>query len=155
MFGRDSKPASRIDNLIGKTVHIHGNIDFAGGLHLDGQVKGNVGAGGHSGSTLSVSKTGRIEGSVEVGTLMLDGAIKGDIFASERLVLGPSAKIEGDVHYGVIESALGAEIVGKLVPLGSKERGKRAAAPHAQHAKGAEPVHLATPVSTRDVVPSF
>jgi cytoskeletal protein CcmA (bactofilin family) len=123
MFGRDAK-TSRIDNLIGKSVRIEGNIDFAGGLHLDGQVTGNVAAGGTPGSTLSVSKTGRIEGSVDVCTLVLDGTIKGDIVASDRLVLGPSAKIVGDVRYGVIESSLGAEIVGKLVPLSAKERAK-------------------------------
>ncbi len=39
MFNRDSKPA-RIDTLIGKSVRVHGDVEFAGGLHLDGQVRG-------------------------------------------------------------------------------------------------------------------
>ena len=40
MFTRDTKPA-RIDTLIGKAAHVHGDIEFAGGLHLDGSIVGN------------------------------------------------------------------------------------------------------------------
>jgi len=116
MFGRDAKN-SRIDILIGKTAAIQGDIDFSGGLHLDGRVTGHVRAQGASGSTLSVSEGGCIEGSVEVPNVMLNGTVKGDIRASERVVLGASAKVQGNVYYGVIESAIGAEIAGKLVPV--------------------------------------
>ena len=41
MFTRDTKPA-RIDTLIGKAAHVHGDVEFAGGLHLDGSIVGNV-----------------------------------------------------------------------------------------------------------------
>jgi cytoskeletal protein CcmA (bactofilin family) len=116
MFGRDTK-SSRIDILIGKTASIHGDIDFTGGLHLDGRVTGNVRASGAPGSTLSVSEGGCIEGSVEVANVVLNGTVKGDIHALERVVLGASAKVQGNVYYGLIESALGAEIAGTLVPL--------------------------------------
>ena len=37
--------------------------------------------------------------------------------ARDRVVLGATAKVQGNVHYGVIEMTLGAEIKGKLVPL--------------------------------------
>jgi cytoskeletal protein CcmA (bactofilin family) len=64
-----------------------------------------------------VSETGSIEGSVEVPHVVLNGAVRGDIYARERVVLGATARVEGNVHYGVIEMTLGAEIKGKLVPL--------------------------------------
>jgi cytoskeletal protein CcmA (bactofilin family) len=38
--------------------------------------------------------------------------------ARERLQLGGNARVNGNVHYGVIEMAPGAVITGKLVPLG-------------------------------------
>ena len=117
MFGRDSRRNSRIDILIGNTARIQGDIDYSGGLHLDGRVSGNVRAEGEGTSTLSVSETGYIEGSVQVAQVLLDGTVRGDIRARERLVLGPNAKVEGDVHYGVIETSLGAQILGRLVPL--------------------------------------
>lgn len=119
MFGRDSKSAPRIDTLIGKAASVQGDVEFEGGLHLDGRVAGNVRAVGAPGASLSVSEHGSIEGSVEVANVTLNGAVRGDIRATERVVLGPRARVHGNVHYGVIEMTLGAEIKGKLVPLPS------------------------------------
>jgi cytoskeletal protein CcmA (bactofilin family) len=116
MFGRESR-STRIDILIGKTARIQGDVDFSGGLHLDGQVTGNVRAEGEGESSLSVSVTGCIDGSVISPSVLLDGTVRGDIHARTRLVLGPHAKVQGDVYYGVIETSLGAEILGRLVPL--------------------------------------
>jgi len=119
MFGRDSKHNGRIDTLIGRAARVAGDVEFAGGLHLDGRVAGNVRADDDPGASLSVSETGSIEGSVEVPTVVLNGSVKGDIFARERVVLGARARVQGNVHYGVIEMTLGAEIKGKLMPLPS------------------------------------
>lgn len=117
MFGRRSKRDggnSRIDTLIGRNVSIQGDIEFSGGLHLDGRVAGSVRAG--SDGAVSVSEHGIIEGSVAASHVVLNGRVNGDIFGSEEVVLGSKAKVQGNVHYGVIEMALGAEISGKLVP---------------------------------------
>jgi cytoskeletal protein CcmA (bactofilin family) len=118
MFGREAKLRNpRIDTLLGKEARIQGDLDFSGGLHLDGHVAGNVRAPEGSASTLSVSEHGCIEGGVAVPTVVLNGTVKGDIHARARLVLGAQAKVQGNVHYGVIEMALGAEIRGKLMQL--------------------------------------
>ena len=117
MFGRDSRSNARIDTLVGKSAKVAGDVDFTGGLHLDGRVAGNVRADNDPTATLSVSETGAIDGNVEVPNVVLNGAVRGDILARERVVLGATARVEGNVHYGVIEMTLGAEIKGKLVPL--------------------------------------
>jgi cytoskeletal protein CcmA (bactofilin family) len=116
MFSRDSRPP-QIDTLIGKGVRVQGNIDFLGGMHLDGAIAGNVRSNPAPDSTLSVSEGGSIEGSVEVPNVILQGQVRGDIRAAERVVLGPTARVEGDVYYGIIEMTLGAQITGKLVRL--------------------------------------
>src|SRR5690348_905204 len=116
MFSRDSRPP-HIDTLIGKGVHVEGDIAFLGGMHLDGAIAGNVRSDLTPGSTLSVSETGSIDGSVEVPNVILQGRVRGDIHAVERVVLGATAHVEGDVYYGVIEMTLGAQIMGKLVRL--------------------------------------
>jgi cytoskeletal protein CcmA (bactofilin family) len=116
MFSRDSRPP-HIDTLIGKGVRVQGDIAFVGGMHLDGAITGNVRSDLAPGSTLSVSESGSIEGSVEVPSVILQGHVRGDIRAAERVVLGATARVEGDVYYGVIEMTLGAQIMGKLVRL--------------------------------------
>jgi cytoskeletal protein CcmA (bactofilin family) len=128
MFNRDSKPL-RIDTLIGKWVRVHGDVEFAGGLHLDGQVAGDVRAASQAATSLSVSDTASIEGTVEVTDLVLHGTVRGDIVARGRVVLGASARVEGNVYYGVIEMTLGAQITGKLVRL--EDGGSEAAEPGA------------------------
>ena len=116
MFTRDSKPP-RIDTLIGKTSRVQGDVQFEGGMHLDGEVCGAVRADPAQESSLSVSESGTVLGAVQVRNLILDGTVKGDIHAPGRLVLGATAKVEGNIYYGVIEMTLGAQIVGKLVRL--------------------------------------
>lgn len=116
MFTRDSKQP-RIDTLIGKAARVQGDVDFEGGLHLDGSIAGNVRSDQAPGSTLSVSETGSIQGAVEVPNVVLNGTVKGDIHARQRVVLGATARVEGNVYYGVIEMTLGAQIMGKLMRL--------------------------------------
>ena len=116
MFGRKKQTAARIDTLIGRTASVQGDIEFSGGLHIDGRINGSVRAVEGAAAALSVSEHGLVEGSVLAPQVVLNGAVNGDIVATERVVLGAKARVRGNVHYGVIEMALGAEINGKLVP---------------------------------------
>lgn len=140
MFGRESKRPAAVDILLGKSARIRGDIDFAGGLHLDGHVAGHVRADPASASTLTVSETGWIEGSAQATNVILNGTVRGDIVASGRVALGPRAKVHGDVHYRVIETALGAEILGRLVPAVGRDRSTAAGGPSGEPAEPAAPV---------------
>ena len=119
MFTRDSRQP-RIDTLIGKSARVSGDVDFQGGLHLDGTVMGSVRSDDSAESTLSVSENGAIQGTVQVPNVMLNGTVRGDIHARERVVLGATARVEGNVYYGIIEMTLGAQIIGKLIRLASE-----------------------------------
>jgi cytoskeletal protein CcmA (bactofilin family) len=140
MFRRRDNSSARIDTLIGRNASIQGDIEFSGGLHVDGRVTGSVRGGAEA--ALSVSEYGVIEGSVLAAQVVLNGSVNGDIWASERVVLGSKARVSGNVHYGVIEMALGAEISGKLVPRNSQAgrhdpADTEAEEPHAAEAAGA------------------
>jgi cytoskeletal protein CcmA (bactofilin family) len=131
MFKRrtERNNSERIDTLIGRQAAVQGDIEFSGGLHVDGRINGSVRGTSGTQALLSVSETGVIEGSVEASQVALNGRVNGDIVGNERVVLGAKARVQGNVYYGVIEMALGAEINGKLVPrnpveaLVSEERG--------------------------------
>ena len=66
MFGRRKQTSTRIDTLLGRTANLKGDLEFSGGLHLDGRVLGNVRSTAEDGGALSVSESGFIEGNVEV-----------------------------------------------------------------------------------------
>jgi cytoskeletal protein CcmA (bactofilin family) len=115
MFNRAKPKTHRIDTLIGAGTRIIGDVQFAGGFHVDGHIKGNVDAPPDSGATLSVSDSGVVEGSVAAPNVVLNGVVKGDILAHERVELGATAKVTGNVYYTLIEMEMGAEINGKLI----------------------------------------
>jgi cytoskeletal protein CcmA (bactofilin family) len=115
MFNRSKPKPQRIDTLIGAGTRIIGDVQFSGGFHVDGHVKGNVDAAPDSGATLSVSDGGVVEGSVAVPNVVLNGTVKGDILAHDRVELGATARVTGNVYYGLIEMEMGAEINGKLI----------------------------------------
>jgi cytoskeletal protein CcmA (bactofilin family) len=114
MFKRKLSKDIQIDTLIGVKTRIHGDVEFAGGLHLDGRIDGNVKGALDGRAVLSVSETGCIEGSVFAARVLVNGAVNGDIDATDRVELGAKARVLGSVHYSVIETAVGAQILGKL-----------------------------------------
>jgi cytoskeletal protein CcmA (bactofilin family) len=123
MFGMKSeaKSLAKIDSLIGAGVSIEGTVRFAGGLRVDGEIRGSVeGAGEASGTTLVVSEHARIEGGVNVAHLVLNGVIVGPVRVSETLEMQAKARISGDVEYGLIEMRQGAVIEGRLMLLPGK-----------------------------------
>ena len=115
MFKPKPSKKAEIDTLIGAKTRINGDVEFVGGLHLDGNINGNVKSAVGSGATLSVSEQGCIEGSVVVTNIVLNGIVKGDIEAGDRVEMGPKARVLGSVHYATIETAVGAQINGKLI----------------------------------------
>ncbi len=115
MFKRKPNKTEKIDTLIGLATRINGDIEFSGGCHLDGHINGNVSCASDTGAFLSVSEHGCIEGSVVAPNVLLNGTVKGNIDAAERVELGAKARVLGNVHYAVIETAVGAQINGKLI----------------------------------------
>lgn len=115
MFKQKQSKNAKIDTLIGAKTRINGDVEFTGGLHLDGFINGNVKGEPGAGAFLSVSEQGCIEGSVTAPNVILNGVVKGDIEASDRVELGAKARVLGNVHYTIIETAVGAQINGKLI----------------------------------------
>ncbi|MDH3630132.1 MAG: polymer-forming cytoskeletal protein [Gammaproteobacteria bacterium] len=116
MFGRKKGfSAARIDTLVGQGTVINGDLVFAGGLHVDGTIKGNVIAEQGSTAILILSEFGCIEGEVKVPNMVLNGEIIGDVYGSTRVELAPKSRIKGSVYYNLIEMAIGAEVNGGLV----------------------------------------
>lgn len=115
MFKRKPSNSATVDTLIGPKTRINGDVEFTGGLHVDGHINGNVAGDADTATFLSVSEQGCIEGSVIAPSVILNGIVKGDIEASDRIELGSKARVLGNVHYSIIETAVGAQINGKLI----------------------------------------
>lgn len=118
MFRKSKKAeptSSRIDSLIGDGVVITGEVCFQGGLRLEGRVVGNVVTDAESSGVLVVGPLGVIEGDVRVTNLIIDGTIRGSIYAEKGVELGRTARVLGNIHYGALEMHSGAVFEGHMV----------------------------------------
>ncbi len=121
MFNKQhSKPQNRIDTLIGAGTRIDGNVQFSGGLRVDGKINGNISAAPDQPSTLVLSETAEVKGEINVSHVVTNGLITGPVRASEYLELLGKARIIGDVQYRTMEVHLGATISGKLTHLAAE-----------------------------------
>ncbi|MCY3750366.1 MAG: polymer-forming cytoskeletal protein [Gammaproteobacteria bacterium] len=109
------KKTAKIDSLIGENTEITGDIQFTGGLHIDGMVKGNIFAEAGSNSVLSLSDQGKIEGEIHVPYNIIDGTVNGNVYSSEHIELEARSRITGDVYYNLLEISGGAQVSGRLV----------------------------------------
>lgn len=130
MWAKDQKKkAAKIDTLIGQNTRLVGDVMFSGGLHVDGSVKGNIIAEEGSGSVLSLSERGLVEGELRVPNVVLNGRVHGDVHAYEHIELSAHARVKGNVYYNLIEMTRGAEVNGSLVHRGSEEPDEAPAVP--------------------------
>jgi predicted acyltransferase (DUF342 family) len=75
------------------------------------------------GASLTIGTDGIIEGSVRVDSLVLNGAVTGDVTANERVELGSTAKVDGNVVYKTLQMAEGARVNGRLIHQASAAAG--------------------------------
>lgn len=118
MFSRTrQKPQNRIDTLIGAETTVEGDIDFSGGLRVDGRVRGNINEVGGKSGTLVLSEHGQIEGSISVSHAVINGVVVGPVSARAYVELQAKSRVTGDVCYKSLEMHMGAVVEGKLIYL--------------------------------------
>jgi cytoskeletal protein CcmA (bactofilin family) len=120
MFGWKKTPPIR--TLIGEGTVITGEIRFADGLRIDGEVIGNISCTGDTRSLLVISEKARVVGKVRAGHVIINGSVEGPVMAEDLLELQPKARIVGDVRYEALEMHQGATIDGELRPLKTEDK---------------------------------
>ena len=115
MLGKKQAKKPEIGTLIGAGTTLTGDVGFQGGMHVDGAVCGNVVGENGAATLFSLAGNGRVEGSVEASEVIVNGTVEGDVIARDRVELGPPARVPGNVIYGLVQMAIGAEVNRKLI----------------------------------------
>ncbi len=110
-----------IDTLIGPEVVIRGDLEFSGGLYVEGRILGKVVAAEGKPTSLLLAEQGTVEGEIRAPVVIINGTLVGDVHAGERIELAQKARVEGNVHYSVVEMSAGAQLTGRLVHVQSQE----------------------------------
>lgn len=118
-LGKKKPPPIR--SLVGEGMVVRGDLRFADGLRVDGEVYGDVLAA-EGRSMLVISEKARVHGKVRASHVIISGEVRGPVHAEELLELQPKARVVGDVRYELLEMHQGALIDGELKPLRASER---------------------------------
>lgn len=104
----------RVDAMLNRRLKIAGDVHFSGIIHVECTIEGDL-ISDDEGSTLILSDAGHIKGSVKASNVMVNGRIDGNVLVTNKVELYEKSRINGDLHYNLLEMAVGAGVNGKLV----------------------------------------
>lgn len=106
-------------SLIAAGAVFRGDLEFQGAVQIDGKVLGDILT---EQGLVRVSVEGQVEGEVRAPHVVIDGEIVGDVYAGQHVELGPKARVRGNLYYGLMEMAMGAQVEGGLRPIKEQDR---------------------------------
>ena len=78
---------------LGSDTVYEGKLNFKGTVRIEGRYTGEIVSDG----TLNVGKDAQVQGTLDVGELLLSGHFTGDVTAKRRIVVYSSGVLEGQV----------------------------------------------------------
>lgn len=116
-MARDIKEG-RLSGFVGHGTVLTGETNFQAMLRVDGVLQGTVSS---DAGTLIVGSNGQVDANVAVASATINGTVNGDIVATEKLHLGRTAKVVGNVQTPRIIIEEGAVLEGSCSMLRAKE----------------------------------
>ena len=106
--------SSDATTLIANGTSIKGDLNFQGSLEVQGSIAGIITAEDEN-AQVRVIQGGAVDGKIAVPTVIVNGHVKGDIFATKHALLASKAVVEGNIYYNTLEIERGAHVAGNLV----------------------------------------
>jgi len=94
---------------LGKDTEFEGTLQFKEGLKIEGKFKGDITSEGY----LIIGKTGDVTAEINVGSIIVEGKITGNIIADDLVELRTSAQMRGDITAAKMKIEEGVLFVGK------------------------------------------
>jgi cytoskeletal protein CcmA (bactofilin family) len=88
-----SVATDQVENVLGRTAHVRGDLKAEGAFRVDGTVEGSV----ESKSSVVIGESGTVRGDVRGRDVVVAGQVVGNITATGHLDIVASGRIEGDV----------------------------------------------------------
>ena len=96
-------------SYIGETMQFEGDLRSSGSLDVAGLVNGNIFV-----SEMVITEAGSVRGSIEAGTIEVNGHVEGKISA-DVVIVGKNAVIKGDIFFkNTLKTEEGADIDGYI-----------------------------------------
>ncbi len=98
----------KVDTIIGKETEFKGTLTSNGLIRIDGKVEGEI---IHKGD-VAIGEAGNITANIKARNVTVAGTVSGNVEATGKLELLPSAKVYGDIAVGSLVIGEGAVFKG-------------------------------------------
>jgi cytoskeletal protein CcmA (bactofilin family) len=85
---------SKISGLIDQGTELKGELTFKGSFRIEGNFKGTI----NSDSLLIIGERGKVEADVRVGQIVINGEIRGNVQASEKIEVHAKGRVYGTIQ---------------------------------------------------------
>ncbi len=116
-MARDIKEG-RLSGFVGSGTTLTGETNFQAMLRIDGHLTGKVSS---DNGTLIVGTGGQVDANINVAEALISGRVNGDIVATEKLQLGRTARVVGNIQTPRLTMEDGAILEGGCSMLKAKE----------------------------------
>lgn len=99
-----------VSGFVGSGTTVAGDAEFKGMLRIDGRFTGRIRS---EKGALIVSAGGLVDADVAVATARINGTVNGDVVAAERIELGRSARVRGNIQTPALVIEEGAVFEGQ------------------------------------------
>lgn len=123
-LARDIKEG-RLSGYVGVGTTLMGETEFKSLLRVDGHLVGKIMS---HGGTLQIGASGLVDANVRVATAAVNGTVNGDIFATERIEIGRTGKVVGNIQTPSLVIEQGAILEGNCTMLKAKADSDKLAA---------------------------
>lgn len=123
-MARDIKEG-RLSGFVGHGTTLTGETDFQAMLRVDGHLIGTVSS---STGTLIIGTNGQVDANIAVAAAMINGTVNGDIIATEKLQLGRTARVMGNIQSPKLIVEEGAILEGSCSMLKARENREKTVA---------------------------
>jgi cytoskeletal protein CcmA (bactofilin family) len=141
-MARDIKEG-RLSGFVGNGTVLTGETNFQAMLRVDGHLTGRVTS---ENGTLIIGSTGKVDANIAVAAAQINGVVNGDIIATEKIELGRTAKIAGNIQTPRLVMDEGAILEGSCTMVKAREAAeKRAADINAHYTSASSSAAVAEP----------
>jgi cytoskeletal protein CcmA (bactofilin family) len=116
-MARDIKEG-RLSGFVGHGTTLTGETEFHAMLRVDGHLIGTVSS---QSGTLIIGTNGQVDANISVAAAMINGAVNGDVVATEKLQLGRTARVIGNIQSPRLIIEEGAILEGGCSMLKARE----------------------------------
>jgi cytoskeletal protein CcmA (bactofilin family) len=86
--------AGEITTLLGRGATFEGKLTFEGTVRIDGRFKGEV----FTDDTLVIGEGAVVEASIDVGDIIIQGTVVGNVTAKRSIEIHAPGRVKGDLH---------------------------------------------------------